>query len=178
MIGFGQNKLNVQSSVMKYYLLICYVIVLACNSDSTTSRSDDSTSNTALDAEKADTAAPIVTPSCYALQTSNNIVWLKLNMVRPAVSGQLTYNIMGKDKNDGIITGSMRGDTLFAYYNFKSEGKQSVRQVVFLRRGSAFVEGYGDQEQKGDSMMFSKRDSLNFNGTMILKEVPCVQPES
>ena len=80
---------------------------------------------------------------------------------------------MGKDKNDGTIMGSMHGDTLIAHYKFMSEGKQSVRQIAFLRRGNAFVEGYGDMEQKGDSMIFSRSDSLSFNGTIVLEQVPC-----
>ena len=146
---------------------------MACNNNSTTTTSKDST-NTATSAPvQTDTAAAIVTPSCYAHQTSNNLVLLKLNTVRPAVSGHLTYAIMGKDENEGTISGTMRGDTLFADYNFMSEGKRSVRQVAFLRKGDAFVEGYSDTEQKGDTVIFSKTDTLNFNGTMILQAVPC-----
>ena len=151
---------------------------MACNNNSTTTTSNDST-NTATSAPvQTDTAAAIVTPSCYAHQTSNNLVLLKLNTVRPTVSGHLTYAIMGKDENEGTISGTMRGDTLFADYNFMSEGKRSVRQVAFLRKGHAFVEGYSDTEQKGDTVIFSKTDTLNFNGTMILTEVPCTRPHN
>ena len=161
---------------MKYFLLIWSAIVMACNNDSKTSTLKDSTSTAPSAILQTDTAAAIVTPSCYTLQTSNNLVLLKLESVQPTVSGELTYAIMGKDKNEGTIRGTMRGDTLFADYNFMSEGKQSVRQVAFLRRGKTFVEGYGDSEQKGDSMIFSNTDTLNFNGTMVLNEVPCTYP--
>jgi hypothetical protein len=158
---------------MKYFLLISCAVVMGCNNDSTSTTSKDSTSTASSPIVKTNTADSMVTPSCYAHQTSNNLVLLKLNTVRPNVSGYLTYAIMGKDKNEGIISGTMRGDTLFAHYNFMSEGKQSVRQVAFLKKGDSFVEGYGDSQQKGDSMIFSNRDTLNFNGTMILNEVPC-----
>ena len=158
---------------MKNFYLICFTVFVACNNNSTTGTSKDSTGNAAAEAMHTDTSAPIVTPSCYAHQTSNNLVLLKLDMVHPSVSGRLTYDIMGKDKNEGTIKGIMRGDTLFADYNFMSEGKRSVRQVIFLRRGNTFIEGYGEVEQKGDSTIFSKTDTLNFNGTMVLQETPC-----
>jgi hypothetical protein len=161
---------------MRYFLLICYAVIIACNNDSATATSKDSTSTATSVNAQTGTSATIITPSCYALQTSNNLVLLKLNTVRPTVSGHLTYAIMGKDKNEGTISGIMRGDTLLANYNFMSEGKQSVRQVAFLKKGDAFIEGYGDSEQKGDSMIFSKTDTLNFNGTMILEQVPCTHP--
>lgn len=156
---------------MRHFLLVCCVVFMSCNNDSATATSNDSISTENLATVQADTSAAIATPSCYAHQTSNNLVLLKLNTVRPTVSGELTYAIMGKDRNEGSITGTMRGDTLIADYTFMSEGKQSVRQVAFLRKGETFIEGYGDSEQKGDRMIFS--DTLNFNGTMILKEVPC-----
>jgi hypothetical protein len=158
---------------MKNYFLICCAVFVACNNSNTTTTSTDSTSTAPSEIVQTDTAAAIETPSCYAHQTSNNIVLLKLNMVRPSVTGRLTYDIMGKDKNEGTISGTMRGDTLYADYTFMSEGKRSVRQVAFLRQGDAFIEGYADIEQRGDTMLFSKTDTLNFNGTMILKQIPC-----
>src|SRR5688572_15887980 len=161
---------------MKNFFLIWCVIFIACNNDSTTATSKDSTSTATPATVQQDTATPIVTPSCYANQTSNNLVLLKLHTVRPIVSGHLTYAIMGKDENDGPISGTMRGDTLLADYTFMSAGKRSVRQVAFLRRGNAFIEGYGDSEQKGDRRIFSNADTLSFNGTMILEEVPCTRP--
>lgn len=161
---------------MKYFVLICCAVVWACNNDSKMATSKDSTSATTSVTVQTDPTVAIDSPSCYAYQTSNNLVMLKLNKISPAVSGELTYDFMGKDKNEGTISGTMRGDTLYAHYNFMSEGKQSVRQVAFLRKGDAFVEGHGDSHQKGDSMVFSSRDSLNFNGTIVLKEVPCTYP--
>lgn len=158
---------------MKYLVLICCAVVMACNNDTSTAAAKDSTSINV----QADTTAAIATPSCYAHQTSNNLVMLKLNTLNPSVSGHLTYAFMGKDKNEGTISGTMRGDTLMAYYNFMSEGKRSVRQVAFLRQSGAFIEGYAEPEQHGDSIVFSNLDSLSFNGTIILREVPCVGAE-
>jgi hypothetical protein len=135
--------------------------------------SDDSTRTIAPKTVQTDTTTRDSVFSCYAHQTSNNLVMLRLKTISHEISGHLTYDIMGKDKNDGTIMGSMHGDTLIAHYKFMSEGKQSVRQIAFLRRGNAFVEGYGDMEQKGDSMVFSRIDSLSFNGTIVLEQVPC-----
>lgn len=160
---------------MKYFVLICCVVILACNSASTTTPSTDSTATAEPVTVQPDTAAAIVTPSCYAHQTSNNIVLLKLDAVQPTVSGHLTYDFMGQDKHDGAIRGTMHGDTLYADYKFTLKGKQYVRQVAFLRRGEVFIEGTGETKQEGGTTVFSNTDSVNFNG-VILKEVPCTQP--
>lgn len=134
---------------------------MSCNNESTTPTTNDSTNIVTAVPAPPDTASAVVVPSCYAHQTSNNIVSLKLKTVRPNVSGELTYDFMGKDKSEGTITGAMHGDTLNAEYNSLSGGKRTVRQVVFLKRGTAFVEGSADS-----------KDTLAFNG-VILNEVPC-----
>lgn len=158
---------------MRYILVLCYAFIVGCNNNTSTTPSTDSIVTVTPVTVQPDTAAVIVTPSCYAHQTSNNIVLLELNSVNP-VSGKLTYDIMGQDKNEGAITGSMRGDTLYADFNFLLKGKQTVREVAFLRRGEVFVEGTGDTKPGPGKMVFSKPDSLNFNG-VTLKEVPCAK---
>lgn len=160
---------------MRYLLLFCCAVVMACNNDSPGATTNDSTSVETPVMAKTHTPA-VVTPSCYALQTSNNLILLQLDRVDSIVSGRLTYDIMGKDKNEGTISGSMRGDTFLADYHFKSGQKRFVRKVAFLRKGDAFIEGYGDLKQEGDSIVSSKTDPLNFNSATILEEVPCTKP--
>ncbi|HEV8080227.1 MAG TPA: hypothetical protein VGP43_05920 [Chitinophagaceae bacterium] len=54
-----------------------------------------------------------------------------------------------------------------------SEGTESIREVVFLKIGNDFVEGYGDAEVKNGKMIFKNTSGLNFNNNLILKNVPC-----
>lgn len=159
--------------MMKSTFWLLGIMLCACSNSGTPAASADTTVGAGGSVPSWDSASLATLPACFAYQTSNDLVSLKLTTITPAVSGDLEYAFMGKDKNAGTIRGEMRGDTLLADYTFQSEGKTSVRQVAFLLRRDGFVEGYGDAEQQGDKMVFKNRDALNFGGTMVLKKLPC-----
>lgn len=158
---------------MKYALLFLCSFFAACNNSGTTSDSGDTTKSTTASADTGGMAAPVNNTTCYAFQSATDTVLLTLAEAAPNVSGNLVYAYSGKDKNSGTITGTMKGDTLLADYTFLSEGKSSVRQVAFLKKGEGFVEGYGDAKQEGDKMVFKNTGALKFGNTMVLQKRPC-----
>ncbi|MBC7747549.1 MAG: hypothetical protein H7Z76_03040 [Methylotenera sp.] len=88
------------------------------------------------------------------------------------LSGKLIYNFYEKDKNEGTLIGELKGDTLLADYTFMSEGISSVRQVVFLKKGNTYIEGYGDVvEEASGKVIFKDRKQLKFDGKSILYRV-------
>ena len=93
------------------------------------------------------------------------------------VKGELAYLFFEKDKNNGMIVGKMVGDTLRANYTFTSEGKQSDREVVFLRKGKIIIEAYGDVEEKEGKTIFKEPKKLYFDSATVLSEVECPQPK-
>lgn len=102
--------------------------------------------------------------NCYSYASATDTIMLKIIHSGNSVTGTLIYSLKEKDKNKGTIQGNMYGDILVADYTFMSEGLQSTRQVAFKQEGNSLVEGYGD---------FKNLDSLNFNTSMKLVEVPC-----
>jgi hypothetical protein len=91
------------------------------------------------------------------------------------VKGELAYLFNEKDKNKGVVVGQMAGDTLRANYTFMSEGKESSREVVFLRKGKIMMEAYGDVEEKDGKMVFKDPKKLFFDSSTILSEVDCLE---
>lgn len=87
--------------------------------------------------------------------------------------GQLSYHLFEKDRNDGTLKGQIKGDTIFADYTFRSEGKQSVREVAFLKQGDAYIEGYGDMKEAGGKMIFKDAKRLKFDSKTILSKSEC-----
>jgi len=112
-------------------------------------------------------------PQCYAYTTAKDTVHLTLATTQPTVTGQLSYRYSEKDRNEGTIRGAMYGDTLRAEYTFQSEGVSSVREVVFLRRGSGFVEGYGDVVERGGATVFKQPHALRYLSAQPLVPVAC-----
>ncbi|MDJ0365927.1 hypothetical protein QMK33_12255 [Hymenobacter sp. H14-R3] len=112
-------------------------------------------------------------PQCYAYTTGKDTVRLTLQTTEPTATGQLTYNYFEKDRNEGTIQGTLRGDTLRADYTFQSEGTTSVRQVAFVRRGVGFVKGYGDVAERAGKTVFAKPQALRFDSKNVLSPIDC-----
>lgn len=110
---------------------------------------------------------------CYEYTQKKDTIQANILVQGNNVSGDLIYSLFEKDKNTGTITGTINGDTLVADYKFVSEGKESVRQVVFLRKNKTLLEGYGESEEKDGEMVFKSMKDLNFTSSLQLLEVPC-----
>ena len=113
---------------------------------------------------------------CYASRLNGNIVALSFNVnSHQEVNGKLSYNLTGKDKNEGTLIGNMKGDTLIADYTFMSEGVSSVREVVFLQKDGTLIEGYGDVVDANDKVSFKDKTKLKFDAKNTLTKVDCPQ---
>lgn len=121
--------------------------------------------------------AEIVEPTgdqCFASRLNGYIVALSFNVnSHQEVNGKLSYNLTGKDKNEGTIVGNMKGDTLVADYTFMSEGVSSQREVVFLKREGIFIEGYGDVVDSNGKVSFKDKSKLKFDQKNTLTAVDC-----
>ena len=117
-------------------------------------------------------AEPENTPSyqCYGSYTDTDSVFLKLTFLGDEVSGDLTYKLFEKDKNQGTIQGVMRGDTILATYQFTSEGRTSTREVAFLKKDNELVEGFAPMDKTGSH--FKSRSDIDFTG-IILESGDC-----
>jgi len=151
---------------MKQILKVPVIILLlsACNNNST------EPTPTPVAAEENKTAPA---HSCYVYTSAKDTVSLHFQISGDIITGDLAYNYFEKDKNTGTIQGNIKGDTIFAAYTFMSEGRESFRDVAFLKTGNDFVEGYGDAEEKNGEMIFKNTSGLNFNNNLILKNVAC-----
>jgi hypothetical protein len=146
---------------MKYSLLFLLMTCVACNNDRSETNND---ADTIKDYDTG-TSSPAETISeCYENINGKDTVFLSIFSQSKVITGSLVYNYYEKDKNSGTIKGNMYGDTLIADYIFNSEGVTSTREVAFLKRESAFIEGYGDMQEEGGKMVFTNRSNLSFSG--------------
>jgi len=111
---------------------------------------------------------------CYLAIIKKDTISLNLTVKDSSLEqGELHYNFFEKDKNQGTLSGTFKGDTLFADYTFMSEGKSSVREVVFLKKGNIFIEGYGDVEEKDGKTVFKDKKKLFFDSKIVLSKTDC-----
>ena len=89
--------------------------------------------------------------------------------------GKLSYNYFEKDYSEGTLVGAFKGDTLIGKYSFQSEGVMSVREVIFLKQGNNYIEGFGavtEDDQK--RVVFQDLKAVQFNDAIPLMSVPCI----
>jgi hypothetical protein len=133
--------------------------------------------------DKVDTAVhdtgiattPIPLDGCYRMIANADTVIMRLNVIDSLVSGELSYRLAGKDRNDGSLKGVVRDSLIIADYTFRSEGTMSVRQVAFRMAGTLLVEGHGELDTKGDTMRFKDVRNLKFQYDRPMSKVPCIE---
>ncbi|WP_199120706.1 hypothetical protein [Pedobacter sp. ASV28] len=147
------------------FLMISLIFFCACQSSTSEKESDQA----GLDSNLAPTAQQ----NCYAYIKGKDTATLTLLTSGMVSTGELHYKWFEKDNNSGTIAGEMHGDTLIASYTFNAEGKQSSRQVVFLKRGDQLLEGFGEVTEKEGKVIFKDVSKLNFGQALVFEQVAC-----
>lgn len=88
--------------------------------------------------------------------------------------GELDYSYYQKDKSFGTLLGNVKGDTIYADYTFQSEGKTSIRELVFMKKdANTYVEGYGEMIEVNDKMAFKDKSKIKFDGNIVYNKIDC-----
>jgi hypothetical protein len=149
-----------------FAILATVSLLTACQSNGSKTNGTDSA---ALDTN----IVPASQQHCYSYIKNRDTATLTLMSSGSITTGELTYKLFEKDKNVGIFEGELHGDTLLADYTFNAEGKESVRQIAFLKKGDQFIEGFGDVEEKNGKTIFKNTATLKFGEAMVFNKVDC-----
>jgi hypothetical protein len=161
------------------FLAISIISIVSCNDKpaGTTDKGNDTTSHNASVKDKTGAASGFSgdTRICYSNFRNRDTVLLSFTRNDTTINGELMYQFFQKDRNTGIINGTVKGDTIIADYKFNSEGTTSVRQVVFLKRGDELLEGFGDVEENNGKMVFRNISTLVFDSSMVFSLTDCTK---
>lgn len=154
--------------MIRYILLIAAVALTltACQRENS---QEDPSSDSALNTNDV----KISETYCYSFIKGNDTAKLNFISTNGITTGELSYHLYQKDKNNGIVEGEMKGDTLIVDYTFNSEGSESVREVVFLKSNNQLIEGFGEVEEKDGKTVFKDRSKLIFGNSIVFKKVDC-----
>lgn len=111
---------------------------------------------------------------CYTYIKNQDTIYLRFtNLEDSIVEGNLIYKLYEKDKNQGSFKGKWTGDSLFADYEFESEGAFSTREIFFFKTDSGLVEGYGPVKDTLNKIVFQDHRTLILNENILLEPVDC-----
>nr|WP_233174105.1 hypothetical protein [Pedobacter sp. ASV19] len=93
------------------------------------------------------------------------------------IAGKLVINYLDKGKNDGVVEGNFKGDTLFVDYTFKigtSNPTIYKNPLAFLKKDGKLVMGVGQIETSLGKSYFVKGKPINFDkGRFVFAPVDC-----
>jgi hypothetical protein len=111
---------------------------------------------------------------CYQGIVKKDTFNLRLKIgKKQEIKGELAYLFFEKDASNGTFVGKMSGDTLKANYTFTSQGKESSKEIVFLRKGKIIIEAYGEREEREGKTVFKEPKKLYFDSIIVLSEIDC-----
>ena len=103
--------------------------------------------------------------SCYLAVDGKDTAMMTLKTFSKTIEGNLVFNFYKKDKNDGTIKGTFRGDTLFVDYGFQAGSKESWYKspLVFLRKDGKLIMGIGKMQTTLGKTYFRKDVPIDFS---------------
>jgi hypothetical protein len=156
---------------MRYLLSLFFISMLSCNTP------------TGKDAENEPKLENIgVKPTeisgeqCYLFVAVKDTYALKLTIVDKSVKGTAVFKNYEKDSSHGSVEGEVDGDIVHIWYNFQSEGMQSVRELFFRKQGDELVTGIANEQVKGDSAYVPDKNTIKYSGPVYTKANCSVVP--
>jgi len=149
-----------------YYLKLLFIalILVSCKKEKET--------NKAAKVSENEIAAKSI--RCYSYSKDKDSIFLSYTELDDSfVEGNLTYKLYEKDNNRGSFKGRWIGDSLFADYEFQSEGSISTREIFFYKTDAGLIEGYGPVKDTLNKVVFEEHSNLKFNENILLKPVDC-----
>lgn len=153
---------------MKIYTLFFITVFLFLSCKETINEKKESNPETVIKV-----TVPASLNGCYEMIISSDTAFMKLVQNNDLLTGTLVYKRKEKDSNKGNVVLTKLNNRAEGYYTFQSEGKTSVRQMVFKIEKNSFAEGYGDIEMKKDTAIFKYSHALNFEEKHVFNHVIC-----
>jgi len=153
-----------------YILLFISIFLFACKSEVPEKPEEASVEKQEIAAPKTESIQKI---ECYTYLENKDTIYMALRIKDDSiVEGDLSYSLFEKDQNKGSIRGRISNDSLFASYQYSSEGKDSEREVFFLKNPDGFVEGFTETEESNGKTSFSNKD-FKLNDRYTLQRTDC-----
>ena len=151
-------------------VVIFIVAAFACNTG-VDKRAETADSSTIAIPDNTQNKINVPGKFCFQRIMQKDTIAIELFVKDTSVSGNLVYRLYEKDSNAGTIKGSIHNDIILADYTFASEGKTSVRQVIFKLKDGILTEGYGETLMVNDKFIF--KDTSRINYTQVFDKVDC-----
>ena len=154
----------------KVFIVFILYFTCGCSGDDNTVPSAETPAAAHNDSSAS---VPANLAGCYRMTIEKDTAFLELKQEGDSLYGPLVYKRFEKDSNTGTVRMKLLKGLANGWYVFHSEGKSSVRQIIFQASDSSLAEGYGDIEMKGDSACFKYPHALRFEEKHLFVKMAC-----
>ncbi|QEC66918.1 hypothetical protein FRZ67_06260 [Panacibacter ginsenosidivorans] len=155
----------------KIYFLLIVAAMSACNNNNDKEAANKDSVSTTIITDTARNIISIPGKLCFQRVLQRDTISIELFIKDSVVSGNLIYNFYEKDRNKGTFNGSIHGGIIKADYTYASEGKTSIREVMFQLKDSVLTEGFGVTLMQDNKSIF--KDTSKIQYTQVFKRVNC-----
>lgn len=137
---------------------------------------DAGTNEASKEADSATQRAPVEpvrSYDCYVSILQRDTVVACLAERNGEITGKLTFDNFEKDGSSGRVHGTNYKDTIKLWYDFNSEGMNSVMEVYFVKDGHKLLRGIGDIATKGDTAYFSDKNAIRYVSEHVFDKTDC-----
>ncbi len=152
---------------MQKILLIICIAFISCNEKQTSQSKEQEQPKTSTDT--------LTQINCYLFTSGRDSYLLKLNQTSQQLSGNMEFRNYEKDKSFGTVKGTQDGDLVKLWYNFSSEGMQSVMEIHFKKSGVDLLRGLGDVDVKSDTTYHADAGKVDFDNGQLFRKINCDQ---
>jgi len=100
---------------------------------------------------------------------------LHLQQNGETVLGKMNFDNYEKDGSTGTVSGVIENDIVKLWYNFQSEGMNSVMELYFKAADSSMVHGVGPMRNKADTAYFTDHSKIDYSKDQSLNKIDCSQ---
>jgi hypothetical protein len=162
----------VRKIIMRLVLIICCIVLLSCNNNTATTTIKDENitdRNLVQDSTKAVNRID----GCYIRILKRDTTLLHLQQDGKTVSGKMSFDNYEKDGSTGTVSGIIENDVVKLWYNFQSEGMNSVMELYFKVADSSIIQGVGPMDNKADSAYFTDLSKIDYSKDQSLNKIEC-----
>jgi len=161
----------------KELIILILIIFASCNNDplETETRSD----STVIIEPGQPTTKPVSDTSiqdasgCYLKVLGRDTMIVQLDQHGDSLSGKMVFDNFEKDGSRGTVHGKISRNTIKLWYDFHSEGMQSVMEIWFRLEGKELIRGIGSFGVKGDTSYYTHPPDIQYADDQRFRKVKC-----
>jgi hypothetical protein len=173
--------ISFQKKIMRIlFFVFAVVFIAACNNNTTsTEESTDSTviqnngNDQPVSSETSGKNSSANVSGCYWKILKRDTLAISLEQTDNSVTGKLNFNNFEKDASSGLVHGIVEGDIIKLWYNFASEGMNSVMEIYFKKQGDQLFRGIGPVDAKGDTSYYTNHSDITYSQDQSFTKLAC-----